>query len=139
MSGSLNKVMLIGRLGKDPEQRTFQDGGRVVTFSVATSERWNDKKSGERKEKTQWTNIAIFNEALAEVATRYLKKGAQVYVEGQLETRSWDKDGQTHYATEVVLRPFNSDLQMLDKAPDRPADPPAQSRRGARREPAGRN
>jgi single-strand DNA-binding protein len=139
MSGSLNKVMLIGRLGKDPEQRTFQDGGRVVTFSVATSERWNDKKSGERKEKTQWTNIAIFNDALAEVATRYLKKGAQVYVEGQLETRSWDKDGQTHYATEVVLRPFNSDLQMLDKAPDRPADPPAQSRRGARREPSGRN
>ena len=136
-SGSVNKVILIGNLGKDPETRNFQDGGKVVTFSVATSETWNDKQSGERKEKTQWTNISVFNEALAEIAERYLKKGAKVYVEGQLETRSWTKDGQNHYATDVVLRPYNGTITMLDKAePDRPAEQPAQTRgRAARREP----
>jgi single-strand DNA-binding protein len=115
---SLNKVQLIGRLGKDPESRSFQDGGKVVTFSLATSEQWTDKTSGERKEKTQWHNIAIFNDALAEVAVRFLKKGSQAYIEGQLETRSWDKDGAKHYATEVVLRPFHSALVLLDKAPE---------------------
>jgi single-strand DNA-binding protein len=141
MPGSVNKVILVGNLGKDPETRNFQDGGKVVTFSVATSEAWTDKQSGERKEKTQWTNVSIFNDALAEIAERYLKKGAKVYVEGQLETRSWDKDGSTHYATDVVLRPFNGTLTMLDKAPapERPAEPPTQSRRTARREPSGRS
>jgi single-strand DNA-binding protein len=137
-SGSVNKVILVGNLGKDPEARTFQDGGKVVTLSVATSENWTDRQSGERKEKTQWTNVSIFNDALAEIAERYLKKGAKVYVEGQLETRSWTKDGTTHYATDVVLRPFNGTLTMLDKAatPDRPAEAPAQSRRRTtRREP----
>jgi single-strand DNA-binding protein len=136
MSGSVNRVTLIGRLGKDPESRSMQDGSKVVTFSVATSDRWTDRDSGERKEKVQWTNVSIWNEALAEVATKCLKKGSQVYLEGKLETRSWDKDGQTHYATEVVLRPYGSDLQMLGNAPERPADPPAQTRgRAARREP----
>jgi single stranded DNA-binding protein len=106
---------------------------------LATSEQWNDRQSGERKEKTQWHQIAVWNDALGEVAMNYLKKGSQAYVEGQLETRSWDKDGVKQYVTEVVLRPFNSGLVLLDKAPDRPADPPAQSRRGARREPGGRN
>ena len=136
-NGSVNKAIIIGNLGKDPETRNFQDGGKVVSFSVATSESWTEKSSGERKERTQWHNISIFNDALAEIAERYLKKGAKVYVEGQLETRSWTKDGQTHYATDVVLRPYNGTIAMLDKAePDRPADPPAQTRgRAARREP----
>jgi single-strand DNA-binding protein len=137
MSGSINKVQIIGRLGKDPETRTMQDGSKLVTFSVATSERWSDKQSGERREAVQWHNISIWNEALGEVATRYLKKGSQVYLEGRLETRSWDADGTTRYATEVVLRPFNSDLQMLGNAPERPAAeaPPQTRRRTNRREP----
>jgi single-strand DNA-binding protein len=141
MSGSVNRVTLIGRLGKDPESRSFQDVSTVVNFSVATSDQWTDKQSGERKQSTQWHQISIWNEALGEIATRFLKKGAQVYLEGRLETRSWDKDGATHYATEVVLRPYNSDLQMLGSAPspDRPAEPPAQSRRAARRQPSGRD
>lgn len=136
MSGSVNKVQIIGRLGKDPESRTMQDGSKLVTFSVATSERWNDKQSGERRESVQWHNISIWNEALGEVATRYLKKGSQVYLEGRLETRSWESEGITRYATEVVLRPFTSDLQMLGSAPERPAEPPAQTRRRTRREPS---
>lgn len=141
MSGSVNRVTLIGRLGKDPEQRSMPDGNKLVTFSVATSDRWNDASSGERKERVFWHNISIWNEALGEIAARHLKKGAQVYLEGRLETRSWEKDGTTHYATEVVLRPYNSDLQMLGNAPspDRPADPPAQSRRSARPKPSGRD
>jgi single-strand DNA-binding protein len=126
---SLNKVQLIGRLGKDPEARSFQDGGKVVNFSLAMSENWTDKQSGERKERTQWANVAIFNDALAEVATRFLKKGSQVYVEGQLETRTWDKDGIKHYATEVVLRQFNSGLILLDKA-ERPESGPTQGSEG---------
>ncbi len=130
MSASLNKVQLIGHLGKDPEARSFQGGGQVVTFTLATSERWNDRQSGEKREKTQWHNIAIFSEALGEVAKRFLKKGSLVYVEGQLEIRSWEKNDEKRYTTEVVLRPYNGDLQMLDKAPDRPAErerPAAQS------------
>lgn len=117
MPSSLNKVQLIGHLGKDPESRSFQNGGKVVTFSVATSDRWTDKQSGEKREQTQWHNVAIFNDALTEVATRFLKKGSYVYLEGQLETRSWEKNGEKRYTTEVVLRPFSSDLRMLDKAP----------------------
>jgi single-strand DNA-binding protein len=120
MAGSVNKTILVGRLGKDPETRTFQDGGKVVNFSLATSDTWRDAQ-GVKQEKTQWHNIAIFNDALAEVAGRYLKKGALVYLEGQNETRMWEKDGQKHYTTEVVLRPFNSALQMLEsKEADRP-------------------
>ena len=138
MAGSVNSVTLIGRLGKDPEQRSTPDGSKLVTFSVATSERWTDRSSGEKREAVQWHNVSIWNEALGEVASRFLKKGSQVYLNGRLETRSWDKDGTTHYATEVVLRPFNSDLQLLGSAPERPADPPAQTRR-PRREPSGRS
>jgi single-strand DNA-binding protein len=139
MAGSVNSVTLIGRLGKDPEQRTMADGSKLVTFSMAMSEQWTDRTSGERKERVEWANISTWNEALGEIATKYLKKGAQVYVNGRLETRSWDADGTTRYSTEVVLRRFNSDLQMLGSVPDRPAVPPAQSRRAARREPTGRN
>ncbi len=120
MAGSVNKTILVGRLGKDPETRTFQDGGKVVNFSLATSDTWRDAQ-GVKQEKTQWHNIAIFNDALAEVAERYLKKGALVYLEGQNETRMWERDGQKHYTTEVVLRPYNSALQMLEsKESDRP-------------------
>jgi single-strand DNA-binding protein len=126
-----NKTILVGRLGKDPETRTFQDGGKVVNFSLATSDIWKDAQ-GAKQEKTQWHNIAIFNDALAEVAERYLKKGALVYLEGQNETRMWEKEGQKHYTTEVVLRPFNSALQMLEcRQEDRP-DP----RQGRTRAPA---
>ena len=135
-SGSVNSVTLIGRLGKDPEERTMGDGSKLVTFSLATSDQWKDRSSGERKERTEWHQISIWNEALAEVASKYLKKGAQVYVSGRLETRSWESEGTTRYSTEIVLRPFGSDLQMLGNAPDRPADPPAQTRRRTtRREP----
>ncbi|MDP9128027.1 MAG: single-stranded DNA-binding protein [Pseudomonadota bacterium] len=115
MAGSVNKVILVGNLGKDPEIRSFQNGGRVASFSVATSESWKDKASGERKERTEWHRISVFNENLVGIVERYLKKGAKVYVEGQLETRKWtDKEGQDKYTTEVVLRPFRGELTMLD-------------------------
>jgi single-strand DNA-binding protein len=115
MAGSVNKVILVGNLGKDPETRTMQSGGKVVSFSIATSESWNDKGSGERKEKTQWHRIAIFNERLGEVAERYLKKGMKVYVEGALESRKYtDKDGMEREITEVVLSRFRGELTMLD-------------------------
>ncbi len=115
MAGSVNKVIIIGNLGRDPEIRTFQNGGRVANLSVATSESWRDRSSGERKEKTEWHSVAIFNEQLAKVAEQYLKKGSKVYLEGQLQTRKWtDKDGQERYTTEVVLQRFNSALTMLD-------------------------
>jgi single-strand DNA-binding protein len=118
MAGSLNKVMLIGNLGKDPEVRTFANGGKVCNFSIATSESWKDRNTGERQEKTEWHNVAIFNEGLAGVAERYLKKGSKVYVEGQLQTRKWtDQNGQDRYTTEVVLRGPNSVMTMLDGAP----------------------
>lgn len=116
MSSDFNRVILKGRLGKDPEQRTFQDGGSVVTFSMATSESWKDK-AGQRQERTQWHQIAIFDDAKAEIATRYLKKGSTVLLEGQLETRSWDKDGEKRYTTEVVIRPFSGSISLQDKAP----------------------
>ena len=115
MAGSVNKVILVGNLGRDPEARTMQNGGKVVSFSIATSESWNDKGSGERREKTQWHRIAIFNEKLGEVAEKYLKKGAKVYLEGQLESRKYtDKDGVERETTEVVLARFRGELTMLD-------------------------
>lgn len=117
MAGSVNKVILVGNLGRDPEIRTFQNGGRVASFSIATSESWKDKQSGERKEKTEWHRISIFNENLVGLVERYLKKGSKVYIEGQLETRKWtDKEGQEKYTTEVVLRPFRGELTFLDSA-----------------------
>lgn len=115
MAGSVNKVILVGNLGKDPEVRRMQDGRPVVNLSVATSESWRDKATGERKEKTEWHRVVIFNEGLAKVAEQYLKKGAKVYLEGALQTRKWtDKDGNEKYSTEVVLQGFNSQLTMLD-------------------------
>ena len=115
MAGSVNKVILVGNLGKDPESRSFANGGKVVSFSVATSENWKDKSSGERKEKTEWHNVSIFSEGLARVAEQYLKKGSKVYLEGQLETRKWqDQSGNDRYTTDVVLRNFNSAMVLLD-------------------------
>jgi single-strand DNA-binding protein len=115
MAGSVNKVILIGNLGRDPEVRTFQNGGKVCNLSIATSENWRDKASGERKEKTEWHRVSIYNERLADVAEKYLKKGAKVYIEGQLETRKYtDQSGQEKYTTEVVLRQFRGELTMLD-------------------------
>ena len=115
MAGSVNKVILVGNLGKDPESRSFANGGKVVSFSVATSENWKDKSSGDRKEKTEWHNVSIFSEGLARVAEQYLKKGSKVYLEGQLETRKWqDQSGADRYSTDVVLRQFNSSMVLLD-------------------------
>jgi len=115
MAGSVNKVILVGNLGKDPESRTFANGGKVVSFSVATSENWKDRSSGERKEKTEWHNVSIFSEGLARVAEQYLRKGSKVYLEGQLETRKWqDQSGNDRYTTDVVLRNFNSAMVLLD-------------------------
>ena len=115
MAGSVNKVILIGNLGRDPEVRSMQDGGKIVQLSVATSEQWRDRASGERKEKTEWHRVVIFNERLAEVAEKYLRKGSKVYLEGALQTRKWtDKDGQEKYTTEVVLGKFRGELTMLD-------------------------
>ncbi|SEJ82533.1 single-strand binding protein [Sphingomonas sp. OV641] len=115
MAGSVNKVILVGNLGRDPESRSFQNGGKVVNLRIATSESWKDRNSGERKEKTEWHSVAIFNEGLANVAERFLRKGSKVYIEGQLQTRKWqDQNGQDRYSTEVVLQGFNSVLTMLD-------------------------
>lgn len=114
MAGSVNKVILVGNLGADPEIRNFQSGDKVANLSIATSESWKDKATGERKEKTEWHRVVIFNQGLINVCENYLKKGAKVYIEGQLETRSWEQDGQKKYATEVVLRPYRGELTMLD-------------------------
>jgi len=115
MAGSVNKVILVGNLGKDPEIRRTQDGRPIANLSVATSEQWRDKATGERKEKTEWHRVVIFSEGLAKVAEQYLKKGAKVYIEGQLQTRKWtDQSGVEKYSTEVVLQGFNSNLTMLD-------------------------
>ncbi|BDA84694.1 single-stranded DNA-binding protein [Aureimonas sp. SA4125] len=114
MAGSVNKVILVGNLGADPEVRRLNSGDAVVNMRIATSESWRDKSSGERKEKTEWHNVVIFNENLVKVAEQYLKKGSTVYIEGQLQTRSWeDQSGQKKYATEVVLQRFRGELQML--------------------------
>ncbi|MDR3472681.1 MAG: single-stranded DNA-binding protein [Devosia sp.] len=114
MAGSVNKVILIGNLGADPEVRSLPSGGKVVNLRVATTDTWRDKNSGERKEKTEWHRVVIFNEGLARVAEQYLRKGAKVYIEGALQTRKWEKDGVDQYSTEIVLQNFNSQLTMLD-------------------------
>jgi len=115
VAGSVNKVIIIGNLGKDPEVRSMQNGGKVCNLSVATSESWKDKMSGERKERTEWHRVVIFNENLISVAERFLKKGSKVYLEGQIETRKWaDQAGVEKYSTEVVLRPFRGELTLLD-------------------------
>jgi single-strand DNA-binding protein len=116
MAGSVNKVILVGNLGRDPEVRTFQNGGRVAHLNMATSESWKDKATGERKDKTEWHRVAIFSEPLINLAERYLKKGSKVYLEGQLETRKWqDQSGQEKYTTEVVLRPYRGEMTLLDR------------------------
>jgi single-strand DNA-binding protein len=133
MSGSLNKAILIGYLGKDPEIRSFQNGGRAANFSIATSENWKDKETGDRKERTEWHRISILSDGLVTVAEKYLGKGAKVYVEGKLETRKWtDRDGIERYTTEVVLRPYSGELVLLDRkdeaaeaAPDSEDESPA--------------
>ncbi|MES2055593.1 MAG: single-stranded DNA-binding protein [Pseudomonadota bacterium] len=118
MAGSVNKVILVGNLGRDPESKSFQNGGKVVNLRIATSDSWKDKNTGERKEATEWHSVAIFNEGLANVAERYLRKGSKVYIEGALKTRKWqDAQGQDKYSTEIVLQGFNSVLTMLDGAP----------------------
>jgi single-strand DNA-binding protein len=114
MAGSVNKVIIIGNLGRDPEVRSFPNGGKVVNLRIATSESWKDKATGERKERTEWHSVAIFNEGLAKIAEQYLRKGSTVYIEGQLETRKWqDQSGADRYSTEVVLRPYNGSLTLL--------------------------
>jgi single-strand DNA-binding protein len=115
MAGSVNKVILVGNLGRDPEVRTFQNGGKVCNLRIATSENWKDRNTGERRERTEWHSVAIFSEPLARIAEQYLRKGSKVYIEGQLETRKWqDQSGQDRYTTEVVLRPYRGELTLLD-------------------------
>ena len=119
MAGSVNKVILIGNLGRDPEVRTFQNGGRVASFSLATNDRWTDRSSGEKREKTEWHRVAVLNDSLVSICERFLRKGAKVYIEGQLETRKWqDQSGQERYTTEVVVRPYRGELTMLDARSD---------------------
>ena len=115
MAGSVNKVIIIGNLGRDPEVRTFQNGGKVCNLRIATSENWKDKSTGERKERTEWHSVAIFQEGLVRIAEQYLKKGSKVYIEGKLQTRKWqDQSGQDRYSTEIVLQGFDGVLTMLD-------------------------
>ena len=117
MAGSVNKVILIGNVGNDPETRSFNNGGKVANFSLATSESWRDKQSGEKKEKTEWHRVSVFSEGLVGVIERYVKKGSKLYIEGKLQTRKWtDKDGNEKYTTEVVLNGFGSSLTLLDSA-----------------------
>ena len=119
MAGSVNKVILMGNLGKDPEIRNFPNGGRVCNFSVATSESWRDKNSGEKQERTQWHNISILSDPLVNIAERFLKKGSKVYLEGQLETRKWqDNSGSDRYSTEIVLRPYKGEITLIDNKAD---------------------
>ncbi len=114
MAGSVNKVIIVGNLGRDPEVRTFSNGGKVVSLRIATSETWKDKQTGERKERTEWHSVAIMNEGIAKIAETYLKKGSTVYIEGQLETRKWqDQSGQDRYSTEIVLRHYRGELTLL--------------------------
>lgn len=114
MAGSVNKVIIVGNLGRDPEVRSFPNGGKVVNLRIATSETWRDRNSGERKERTEWHSVAIFNENLAKIAEQYLRKGSTVYIEGQLETRKWqDQSGQDRYTTEIVLRQYRGELTLL--------------------------
>lgn len=125
MSGSVNKAIIVGNVGKDPEVRRMTSGDPVVTLSVATSETWKDKASGEKKEKTEWHRVVVFNENLAKIAEQYVKKGSKIYIEGQLQTRKWtDKDGQDKYSTEIVLQRFGGTLALLDgKQPEDKSEP----------------
>jgi single-strand DNA-binding protein len=121
MSGSVNKVILVGHLGRDPEARSLGNGGEVVSFSMATSDNWKDRASGDRKERTEWHNVVVFAEGLVKIAKQYLRKGSKVYVEGKLQTRKWqDKGGNDRWSTEIVLQPFAGEIQLLDR---READP----------------
>ena len=113
MAGSVNKIVLVGNVGKDPEVRTTQDGSKIVQFSLVTSETWNDKASGERKERAEWHRVVVFNERIGDVVEKYVRKGSKVYVEGQLQTRAWEKDGENRYSTEIVVR----ELSMLSGRP----------------------
>jgi single-strand DNA-binding protein len=130
MAGSVNKVILVGNLGRDPEVRSFPNGGKVANLRIATSERWRDRNTGENRERTEWHSVAIFNENLVRIAEQYLRKGSKVYLEGQLETRKWqDQSGQDRYTTEVVLRQFRGEMTLLDGrgeggAPSGPDDEP---------------
>jgi single-strand DNA-binding protein len=124
MSGSVNRVTIIGNLGKDPETRSMQNGGKVTNLTIATSEFWKDKSTGEKKQKTEWHRVVIFGN-LAEIAEKYLAKGSKVYVCGSLQTRSWEKDGAKQYTTEVVLQPFGGELVLLDDKSEREAGPVA--------------
>ncbi|WDR03342.1 single-stranded DNA-binding protein [Devosia algicola] len=133
MAGSVNKVILVGNLGADPDVRSMSNGGKVVNLSVATSERWKDRNSGEQRERTEWHRVVIFSEGLARVAESYLKKGSKVYIEGQLQTRKWqDQSGQDKYSTEVVLQGFNSNLTLLDGRGDGDSSGDGGGFRGAR-------
>lgn len=138
MSGSVNKVILVGNLGSDPEVRTLPSGGKIANFSVATSESWRDKNTGERREKTEWHRIAVFSDGLVRVVEAYLRKGSKVYLEGSLTTRKWqDQSGQDKYSTEVVLQGFNSTLTMLDGKPEsQPEQTHSEPRRPAAKPPA---
>ena len=119
MAGSVNKVIIMGNLGKDPEIRNFPNGGKICNFSVATSETWRDRNSGEKQERTQWHNISILSEPLVNIAERFLKKGSKVYLEGQLETRKWqDNSGADRYSTEIVLRPYKGEITLIDNKTD---------------------
>lgn len=119
MAGSVNKVILVGNLGRDPEVRTFQNGGKVCNLRIATSENWKDRSTGERRERTEWHSVAVFSEGLVRVCEQYLRKGSKVYIEGQLQTRKWqDQNGNDKYTTEVVLQGFNGTLTMLDSRND---------------------
>ena len=118
MAGSINKVILVGNLGRDPEVRSMQDGGKIVQLSLATSETWKDRSSGERRERTEWQRVVIFNEALGNIAEQYLRKGSTVYIEGQLQTRKWGEPGQEKYTTEVVLQRYRGELTMLGNRQD---------------------
>lgn len=136
MAGSVNKVILIGNLGQDPDIKTMQSGDKVCNLSIATNESWKDKATGERKERTEWHRVVIFAQGIVKIAEQYLRKGDKVYIEGQLETRSWEQDGQKKYTTEVVLRPYRSSLNMLQSKgsggppPNENADPYGQSQGG---------
>jgi single-strand DNA-binding protein len=128
MSGSVNKVIIVGNLGRDPEVRTFPSGGKVVNLRIATSETWKDKATGERKERTEWHSVAIFNEPLGKIAEQYLSKGSTVYIEGQLETRKWqDQAGADRYTTEIVLRQFHGELTLLGNRGEREEREPRQA------------
>jgi len=126
MAGSVNKAIIVGRLTRDPETRSLQSGDRVCNITLATSERWTDKTSGEKQERSEFHRVVIFNQPLAKIAEQYIRKGSKVYIEGQLETRKWtDQNGQEKYSTEIVLRPFRGELTILDSKPDRADDRPA--------------